>query len=104
MACHLTLREREFLDRSWKKGLAKTKVAELLGRHHSTISRELGRNSRQGKYRPERAQQFADKRRRKCRRPRKLDDAETRTYVRERLENRWSPDQIAGRSRRDFLQ
>jgi transposase, IS30 family len=102
MACHLTLREREFLDRLWEKGLTKTKIAELLGRHHSTISRELRRNSRQGEYRPERAQQLADKRRRKCRRPRKLDDAETHAYVRERLEKRWSPDQIAGRCRRDF--
>jgi IS30 family transposase len=102
MASHLTLREREFLERLWEKGLTKTKIAELMGRHHSTISRELRRNSRQGEYRPERAQQLADKRRRKCRRPRKLDDEQTRAYVRERLENRWSPDQIAGRSRRDF--
>lgn len=102
MASHLTLRERDLLDRLWKKGLTKTKIAEIMGRHHSTISRELRRNSRQGEYQPERAQRLTDKRRRKCRRPRKLDDEETRAYVRERLENRWSPDQIAGRSRCDF--
>jgi IS30 family transposase len=82
--------------------LTKTEIAALMGRHRTTISRELRRNSRQGEYRPERAQQLADKRRRKCRRPRKLDDEETRAYVRERLEKCWSPDQIAGRSRRDF--
>jgi transposase, IS30 family len=102
MACHLTLQERELLDRLLKKGESKTRIAELMDRDRSTIYRELRRNARRDGYQPERAQRFADKRRLACRRPRKLDDEETQEYVRQRLEKRWSPEQIAGRRRRDF--
>jgi transposase, IS30 family len=102
MACHLTSQEREFLYRLTQKGVSKTKIAELMGRDRSTIHRELRRNARQGVYRPDEAQRLADKRRRASRRPRKLEDDDARAYVRERLEKRWSPDQIAGRSRCDF--
>ena len=102
MASHLTEEESEFLDRLLKRRETKAEIAKLLNRNRSTIYRELGRNSREGEYQSERAQHLADKRRRACRRSRKLDDDATREYVRERLKKRWSPDQIAGRSRRDF--
>ena len=102
MACHLTFQEREFLYRLIKKGKPKAQIAELMGRDRSTIYRELNRNTRQGGYQPEQAQRLADKRRLACRRDRKLDDADLHEYVRERLENRWSPEQIAGRRQRDY--
>ena len=101
MACHLTFQERVFLGRLLKKGESKAQIAELMGRDRSTIYRELSRNKRQRAYRPELAQRLANRRRLACRRPRKLDDADTHEYVRERLERRWSPDQIAGRRQRD---
>jgi transposase, IS30 family len=101
MACHLTFQEREFLYRLMKKGASKAEIADLMGRDRSTIYRELSRNTRRGEYQPKQAQRLANKRRRACRRPCKLDDADTHEYVRERLENRWSPEQIAGRRRRD---
>jgi transposase, IS30 family len=102
MACHLTFQEREFLYRLIKKGKPKAQIAELMGRDRSTIYRELNRNTRQGGYQPEQAQRLADKRRLACRRDRKLDGADLHEYVRERLENRWSPEQIAGRRQRDY--
>jgi IS30 family transposase len=102
MACHLTLQEREFLYRLMKKGKSKAEIAELMGRDRSTIYRELSRNTRPGGYQPERAQRLADRRRLACRRSRKLDDADLHEYVRERLENRWSPEQIAGRRQCDY--
>jgi IS30 family transposase len=37
-----------------------------------------------------------------CRRPWKLDDPAVQQYVREKLAMLWSPDQIAGHTRRDF--
>ena len=101
MAGHLILQERELLYRLLKKGKSKTEIAEVMGRDRSTIYRELSRNTRRGGYEPELAQRLADRRRRACRRPRKLDDADTHEYVRERLRKAWSPDQIAGRRHRD---
>jgi IS30 family transposase len=80
-------------------------IAERLGRHRSTIYRELGRNRfRDGDrgfcgYFPLTAQDLADRRRRR-RRKLAADDA-LRAHVVERLTAGWSPQQIAGRLRRD---
>jgi IS30 family transposase len=103
MADHLTLVERQFLYRLKAEGRSKAEIAELLGRHRSTVYRELKRNTGRRGYRPKQAQRFAAKRRQACRRPRKMEDAKLHQYVQERLEKRWSPDQIAGRSRHDFV-
>src|SRR4051794_4212639 len=78
-------------------------IAERLGRHPSTIYRELGRNRfRDGDrgfcgYFPLNAQDLARRRRR-----RKLaaDDA-LRAHVVGRLKDGWSPQQIAGRLKRE---
>lgn len=102
MADHLTSAERKILYGLYKKGKSKTEIAELMGRHRSTIYRELGRNSGQRGYRPKQAQRLADQRRLACRRSRKLEDTHLHQYVEEGLKKYWSPDQIAGRSRRKF--
>jgi IS30 family transposase len=102
MADHFTFAERKILYRLNKQGKSKTEIAEMMGRHRSTIYRELKRNIGQRGYRPKQAQRFADQRKLVCRRPRKLEDNRLQCYVAERLEKRWSPDQIAGRTRRDF--
>lgn len=101
MARHLTFEERGFLYRSKKKGKTNTEIAELMGRHPSTIGRELKRNAGQRGYRPKQAQRLADERRLASRRPHKMDDAQVHQYVEERLEKLWSPDQIAERVRDD---
>ena len=102
MASHLTFEERGFLYRSKKKGKSNTEIAELMGRHPSTIGRELKRNAGQRGYRPKQAQRLADERRLASRRLHKMDDAQVHQYVEERLEKLWSPDQIAERVRDDF--
>jgi len=102
MAHHITLEERELLYRLKHKGKSKAEIAELLGRHRSTIYRELERNMGQRGYRPKQAQRLADQRWQVCHRPRKMESPELHQYVQERLEKCWSPDQIAGRSRLDF--
>lgn len=102
MAKHLTLEEREFLYRLNKKGAPKAEIAELMGRDRSTVYRELSRNTGQRGYRPMQAQRLADERRLASRCPHKMDNPEVHQYVQEKLEKRWSPDQIAGRARRDF--
>ena len=102
MADHFTLAERNILYKLNKMGKSKAEIAEVMGRHRSTIYRELGRNTGQRGYRPKQAQRLADQRRLLCRRPRKMEDMHLHQYVEERLEKCWSPDQIAGRSRREF--
>ena len=61
MAHHFTLEERELLYRLKHRGKSKAEIAELLGRHRSTIYRELERNMGQRGYRPKQAQRLADR-------------------------------------------
>jgi transposase, IS30 family len=102
MAKHLTFEERQFLYRLKNRGKSNTEMAELMGRHRSTIGRELGRNTGQRGYRPKQAQRLSDERRLASRRPHKMDDPDVHQYVQDRLEKLWAPDQITGRVRGDF--
>ncbi len=102
MAHHFTLEEREILHGLLKKEISKEKIAEIMQRHISTIYREIKRNSGLRGYRPKQAQRKAEQRRLKSRRLCKMADTRIYTYVTEKLEKRWSPDQIAGRARLDF--
>jgi IS30 family transposase len=102
MAGHLTFEERRLLYVLKKKGKSPPEIAELMGRHRSTIYRELDRNAGQRGYRPQQAQRLADERRLASHRPRKMDDPDVQRYVQERIEKLWSPEQIAGRVERDF--
>jgi transposase, IS30 family len=102
MAKHLTFEERQFLYRLRKKGKSKIEIAQLMGRHRSTIHRELNRNTGRRGYRPKQAQHLAEERRLASRRPHKMNDPDVHQYVQQNLEQYWSPDQIAGRAQRDF--
>ena len=63
MARHFTFEERQFLYRLKRKGKSNPEIAELMGRHRSTVNREMARNSGQRGYRPKQAQRLADERR-----------------------------------------
>lgn len=78
------------------RGLGTTAIGQALGRAPSTISRELRRNLHaSGQYRPFHAHSAAATRRRRSR-PLKLStDAALRAFVLARLQERWSPQQIA---------
>ena len=102
MASHLTFPEREFLYRLKKRGESKSEIARVMGRDRSTIYRELKRNTGGCGYRPKQAERLAKQRRLACRRGWKLDNPRVHKYVREKLEKRWSPDEVARRTRRDF--
>ena len=99
----LTLEERHALFRLHVAGTALGVIADRLGRHRSTIYRELGRNRRaDGSYLPETAQRFAWARRL---RGSKLERrSQLGELVRDRLAMGWSPEQIAGRLRRQSAQ
>jgi IS30 family transposase len=98
MACQLTIWEREQIAQFHSQGLSKAEIGRRLGRHRSTISRELTRNGDGTRYWAFHAQEKAQARR--FPRARKLDDPSLSAYVRRGLVRRWSPEQIAGRSQR----
>ena len=79
-------------------------IAELTGRSPSTISRELRRNRDpgSGRYRPFTAHKLAVRRRARPRAGKIAGDEVLRQFVRERLEKRWSPEQISRALRAQF--
>lgn len=97
---HLSLEEREKLY-AWKeKGLSLRKIAKKLDRPHSTLVRELKRNTKYGKeYLPcvaqARAKRVGDNQRYKA----PLKSPEVFLYVREHLRSPhfWTPEMISGR-------
>jgi IS30 family transposase len=99
---HLTLEEREVIAQMVFAGRTQAEIAGQLDRAPCTISRELRRNGSRNGYWAVAAQKKAATRRSQRPRTRKLQRPEVRRYVQERLRQRWSPDQIAGRSRDDF--
>lgn len=102
---HLSIEEREDIMCLRREGAGVGAIARAIGRDKSTVSRELRRNMcRAGTprpyYRASTAQRRYEGRRRRCRRPRLLDDPELRSLVQGKiLEDRWSPEQVAGRLR-----
>lgn len=79
-------------------GLNQSAIADKLGFHKSTVSREVGRNRGGRGYRPQQAQRFTDERQEYRRRPRKmLPEMIERIEVKLRL--KWSPEQISNRFR-----
>jgi IS30 family transposase len=92
---HLTLEGREQLAASKAEGLSLRAIARRLGRAASTVSRELHRNALpRGGYLPVHAEGCYLERRQ---RPAILErDARLGRFVRERLLEGWTPEQIAG--------
>ncbi|HYI60522.1 MAG TPA: IS30 family transposase [Acidimicrobiales bacterium] len=93
---HLTLQEREEISRRLAAGDSMRKIAVRLGRSPSTISREIARNKGCARYRAIDAQDrawYRAKRPKPCR----LDQNPVLAdFVRDRLVEDWSPQQIAG--------
>lgn len=98
----LALPEREEISRGIASGESLRAIASRLGRAPSTISREIQKNGGIAKYRAISAQHRAA-RRAKRPQPLKLEtDTVLRDYVSEKLEEFWSPEQIAGRLRLEY--
>ncbi|MFF1870347.1 IS30 family transposase [Kitasatospora herbaricolor] len=101
---HLHEDERiHIADRLREKATVRTIAAEL-GRSPSTVSREIRRNSHpdSGAYRPHAAQARADARRPRPK-PGKIGrNLELRDFIQDRLDRKWSPEQICQALRDTF--
>ncbi len=97
----ITFEERYSIALLRRQGWPPAAIACALGRHRSTIGRELRRNGTRhdGWYRPQLAEWYARGRRSQSRRNQRFAPAELR-QVRRLLERQWSPEQVAGYLRR----
>ena len=93
----LNVEERSALATLKRLGWSVAEMARELGRHRSTVARELRRNAapHDGWYRAGRAHERAVARRRRSRRNSQFGKAEL-ARVEELLREEWSPEQVAG--------
>jgi len=96
----ITAPERYTIGLLRRHGLSPAAIARVLGRHRSTIGREVHRNATHcdGTYRPQLADWYARGRRSRSRRNQRFSAAEW-AQVHARLREDWSPQQVAGRFR-----
>ena len=98
----LTYEDRVMFSTLKQQGLSIRNIAALMGRHFSTLYRELNRNSCHvidGSYRPSKAQRRTRSRRSRSRRNRQYKETDF-LLIRKLLRMKWSPEQIVGHLRR----
>ena len=99
---HFTTEEREKSIVLKAQGLSIRAIAKELGRASSSVSREFRRNCyANGDYAAHYADKRYRKRRKNCGRKAKLLGDAICDYVIEKMNLRWSPEQIAGQAKRD---
>lgn len=106
---HLIYLQRCQILAFWKAGYTQRSIAKEIGVHESTISRELKRNitfvrTRLGswQYKPDYAQSNANQRHKNKNKFIKFTDY-AKSFVREKLQQNWSPDQISGYAKKHNL-
>jgi len=92
----LSLDEREEISRGVAAGVSLRSIAGSLGRAPSTVSRELRRNGGQRRYRAAAADKRAWDRALRPKLCKLATHAELRQLVATKLQDNWSPEQIAG--------
>jgi IS30 family transposase len=92
----LSLAEREEISRSLAAGHPIRRIAQLLGRAPSTISREISRNGGQTSYRANCADDAAWTRAQRPKTCKLVDNPLLAEIVATKLQLQWAPEQIAG--------
>ena len=105
---HLNIHERTAIMQLHSSGVSIRGIAGSLGRSPSTISRELKRNSSHSgqdyqisRYNSCAAQQYYEQRKGRCGRKR-INDGALLSYIKGKIEEHWSPDEIRGRGNADM--
>ena len=96
-AWRLSMAEREEISRGVLAGESARAIAGRLGRAPSTVSREIAVNGGRDKYRAGHAEERSRHRARRPKVPKLVACPRLRAEVERRLEQRWSPQQIAAR-------
>lgn len=91
---HFSITERAQLELLHRLGWSSRAISKELGRHHSTVARELKRNSLEGEYSSTQAEDAYLKRRERCGPINKISN-ELVNHIEEKLNQTWSPEQIA---------
>jgi len=95
---HITSMERAKIELLHKQGWKYDAIGREVGRHRTTISREIQRNGTRAGYKAERAQRRYAERRVACRPQTRLAHEALRDYVVKKIaEEEWSPELVAGR-------
>lgn len=102
---HLSMSERRRIYQLLGRKVSVVEIARDLGRHHSTVYREIQRNSfwdeedhKMNGYYPVNAQEYYRRRRQSLQLFERYPDL--KAFVVEKLKSYWSPDQIAGHLKR----
>jgi len=100
---HLTQRDRELIYLYFNHGYSTRDIGKKISRDHSVVSREIKRNkSPNGKYYPFDAQKIAQMRKLDANKSNPLKDPLVLRYAKKKLQEGWSPEQIAGRIKLDM--
>ncbi len=98
----LTEEERYQIYEGVTEKYSHREIAAQINKHHSTVSREIKRNTGLRGYRPKQAQEKAQDRHQNKPRHIKLTP-EIQSLIAENIHHEWSPDQIQGRLRSEGL-
>jgi len=103
---HLSSKERYVISHLVHYGLSLREISRLLQRHHTTISREIKRNrptyADDAVYSYDAAQFFVDQRKRMPHHAIRQSNPQLVHYVKCKLAEEWSPEQIASRLSVDY--
>jgi IS30 family transposase len=99
---YLSLAEREEIAVGLARGESYRVIGARIGRPASTISREVARNGPAGRYRAVRAQALAELRGRRPKTAKLAGNAGLRGWVQDKLESKWSPEEISARLKLEF--
>lgn len=97
---HITYDDRKIIAKHLRAKLSYREIGRILRKSHTSISYEVNINSGQLGYDADLAQEYHDRRQLKKGNKRKLDlNQKLLNFVLEKLNEHWSPEQIAGRLR-----
>lgn len=101
---HFSKSERSEISILLKKGHSRREIAQALGKDHSSVVREIRRNSIRGIYDPRKADHKAYVRRKYAKyQNMKINESPVfLQYLEEKLKESWAPEQIAGRWKCDY--
>jgi IS30 family transposase len=95
----ITKEQRYTIQVLHQNGMTQEKIAEAIGKHKSSVSRELKRNvNERGRYIYTQAHEISEIRKERFHKPRVLTPS-MQKEIEERLKEGWSPEEITGRYR-----